>query len=297
MWSSYRYRFLFIRYWIWYSFNNPKDIEIGYFSDKGTDAKVPTEIILDKNLNILAFGEECNEYISSNQLKFGDLYFKKIKINLYKNQDTIQPENNTESFSLSDIIAKVLEYVKEEAIKKVHSNRDYIVEDQIKWVVTVWDEKKKGIMIKACEKAKLFNKNTNKGTFFALEPEAASLYCSQNEAVDPNYIMPGKIYIICDLGGITGDIVTHTKTNDNKITEKYQAIGGPYGSDEIDKEIFNILIGKLFGFGDYKTLKNKNEKMGFPWKEDELFWQWSNLQFEIQKKKRLIIKLKIKNFL
>lgn len=126
-------------------------------------------------------------------------------------------------------------------------------------------------MIKACEKAKLFNKNTNKGTFFALEPEAASLYCSQNEAVDPNYIMPGKIYIICDLGGITGDIVTHTKTNDNKITEKYQAIGGPYGSDEIDKEIFNILIGKLFGFGDYKTLKNKNEKMGFPWKEDELF--------------------------
>ena len=119
------------------------NIEIGYFSDKGTDAKVPTEIILDKNLNILAFGEECNEYISTNQLKFGDLYFKKIKINLYKNQDTIQPENNTESFSLSDIIAKVLEYVKEEAIKKVHSNRDYIVEDQIKWVVTVWDEKKK----------------------------------------------------------------------------------------------------------------------------------------------------------
>lgn len=38
--------------------------------------------------------------------------------------------------------------------------------------------KKKGIMIKACEKAKLFNKNTNKGTFFALEPEAASFYCS-----------------------------------------------------------------------------------------------------------------------
>lgn len=50
-------------------------------------------------------------------------------------------------------------------------------------------------------------------------------------------------------------------------------------------KIFNILIGKLFGFGDYKTLRNKNEKMGFKWKEDELFCEWSNLQFEIQKKK------------
>lgn len=47
--------------------------------------------------------------------------------------------------------------------------------------------------------------------------------------------MPGKTYIICDLGGGTGDIITHTKTNDNKITEKYQAIGGPYDSEEIDK--------------------------------------------------------------
>lgn len=43
--------------------------------------------------------------------------------------------------------------------------------------------------------------------FFALEPEVASLYCSQDKTIDPNYILPGKTFTICDLGGWTGDIL------------------------------------------------------------------------------------------
>jgi len=66
-----------------YSFNNPEDIILGYFDGQGTNIKVPTEIILDKDLNVLAFGEKCKEY-SNNQLDNGELYFKKIKMSLYE---------------------------------------------------------------------------------------------------------------------------------------------------------------------------------------------------------------------
>ena len=112
--------------------------------------------------------------------------------------------------------------------------------------------------MKASEKAGLVNENTNRLNFFALEPEAASLYCSQDlkeRIINEDYIKPGKIYIICDLGGGTGDIVTHEKSLFDNIYEKYPPIGGNYGSDEIDKQIFNKVIYKIFGFKDYISLK------------------------------------------
>ena len=190
-----------------YSFNNPENINLGTFENQGTNRKVPTEIILDKYLNIKAFGEECKQYIEINRLNNGELYFKNIKMNLYSNQNIIRPENCIRQFNIIDIIAKVLIFVKKEALREIKNKRTKINEENIKYVVTVpaiWNEKQKGIMIKASEKAGLFNKSTNRFNFFALEPEAAALYCSQDKDIDPSYIMPGKTYTICDLGGGTG---------------------------------------------------------------------------------------------
>lgn len=286
-----------------YSFNNPEDIILGHFEDQGVDIKVPTEIILSQNFQILAFGEKCKKYISENQLTNGELYFQRIKMSLYNNKNMIKPQNDISNYDLDVIIGKVLEFVKLEALKALRGHRENFNENNIKWVVTVpaiWNEKQKGIMIKASEKAGLISKNnfyTKKSNFFALEPEAASLYCSQDKAIDPNYIMAGKTYIICDLGGGTGDIVTHCKSIEGKISEKYQAIGGNYGSDEIDKEVFNQVIYKLFGYKDYNSLKLKNEEIGSPWMEESLYCEWINLQEEIQKKKKINENSKNKNFI
>ena len=63
--------------------------------------------------------------------------------------------------------------MKKEATKKIKENRISINENKIKWVLTVpaiWDEKQKGIMIKASEEAGLINQNTDRSNFFALEP-------------------------------------------------------------------------------------------------------------------------------
>ena len=97
-------------------------------------------------------------------------------------------------------------------------------------------------MIKVSEKAGLFNRNTDRAYLLALKVEAASLYYIYDKFFDYNYIIPEKTYIVCDSGGGTGDFVTHYKESENKIEEKYQPIGGPFGSEEIDKEFFNLIF-------------------------------------------------------
>ena len=66
-----------------YSFNNKEEIILGNFQDQGVDIKVPTEIILDNNLNVLAFGEKCKKYIRDNQLNNGELFFQRIKMSMF----------------------------------------------------------------------------------------------------------------------------------------------------------------------------------------------------------------------
>ena len=118
--------------------------------------------------------------------------------------------------------------------------------------------------MKASEKAGLVNKKTDRLNFFALEPEAASLYCSQEiSSINQDYIKPRKPYIICDLGGGTGDIVTHEKSLFDDIYEKYPPVRGNYSSDEIDKQIFNKVIYKIFGFKNYNSLKKRIKKKAF----------------------------------
>ena len=139
-----------------YSFNDSKNIELGKFKGQNTGIKVPSEIILDNNLqNVLSFGEKCSildnnlqnvlsfgEKCSTYKLKEGDLYFKGIKMNIYHNNNYITPENDSKSFPLIDIITKIIEYIKHIALDSIHENKAFISEDQIKWIVTVpsiWD--------------------------------------------------------------------------------------------------------------------------------------------------------------
>lgn len=282
-----------------YSFidDENKNIELGKFKGQNTGIKVPTEIILDSKLqNVLSFGEKC----SINNLKEGDLYFKNIKMNIYYKNKYIRAENySNKSFLLIDIIAKILEYVKERALHSVRENRPNINEDQIKWIVTVpsiWELEQKSLMISACEKAGLFNQYTDRANFFALEPEVASLYCLNDNSIDKNFLLPGKTYIVCDLGGGTGDIVTHFRTYDNKIQEKYQCTGGPYGSEEIEHKIFKDVIGKIFGYCDIHSLKEKFKRIqsgqdkkpeGFDITEKFINEQWEQIQKKIKDMKNI----------
>ena len=142
-------------------------------------------------------------------------------MNLYKNLTEIESVNSSKSIDIVTLISIILEYLKKDAIQSIlkktkgykETNKiDYNKEsDKIRWVLTIpaiWDEKNKYFMMEAAKMAGIVDEN-NKALFFALEPEAASYYCSKELEIDDNIFK--KPYIICDLGGGTADIVCHER--------------------------------------------------------------------------------------
>ena len=176
-----------------YSFMNDNNINHGYISGGSVDNKVPTEIILSDSYQVLEFGKECKQYLKEKGLNSGN-YFKGIKMNLYSRSKTIKAFNSGKSFDLVKVIQKVLEKIKQLAIEELRKLRNNINESNIKWVVTVpaiWENFQKNIMMDACVEAGLIGRNDDKSLFFALEPEAASLYCSRNEDINQEYLKKG----------------------------------------------------------------------------------------------------------
>ena len=284
-----------------YSFLNKNNIIHGKAHCSSADYKVKTEIILDDKNYIVQFGDECVKYLKEKGLQNGH-YFKAIKMELYANKDTIIAKNSGKELPLKLVIQKVLERIRDLAIKEILKKRPKQQMEKIKWVVTVpsiWDEHQKCIMMDSCIGAGLINKNTDKSLFFALEPEAASLYCSIDKGIDKNYIKEGEYYIVCDLGGGTGDIVAHLVGSNNKLNEIAPSCGGNFGSDEIDKKIFKDVIEQLFGCQDFNSFFNKYIKKNNNGNDEndkgDLFNDWSRLEKEIKDFKEGITNDKIIN--
>ena len=252
------------------------------------DNKVPTEIILDDNNYTVQFGEECIRYLRRKGLKAGH-YFKHIKMQLYDNQTYIKAQNSGRELPLKLIIQRILEKLKELAIDEISKSRTYLKEqkEKIKWVVTVpaiWKENQKSVMMEASINAGLISEDSDKSLFFSLEPEAASLYCSINKEIDRSYFKQGEYYIVCDLGGGTGDIVAHLVGSNNYLNEIHPSCGGKYGSNEIDRLIFEEIIFGLFGCKDFDTFYSKYKRYNNEKSDDAgtLFYDWSELEREIK---------------
>ena len=254
------------------------------------DYKVPTEIILDKNNDVIAFGVECFRYINSKELE-DFCYFKGISRLLYEKKKKIKAINKDTELPLELIIQKVLEIIKWLAIKDISKFRPFLIKqtEKIKWVITIpsfFGEYQKEIMWKSCEGAGLINKYTDIASFFILESEAISIYCIFNKEINKKYLKKGSYYIVCKLGKEIGDIVAHlvgTNNADNEISPIY---GGIFGSDEINKLIFKEIIFELFGCHNFYTFylkyKKYNKEENFEEEERELSFDWLEFEREIK---------------
>lgn len=242
-----------------FAFTDKKDnIKVGKWEI--IEEKNPTEIILDECLEVIKFGAECKDYLgdkSSSDDTF--YYFKNIKMALYNNQKEINSDNGGTKHPLAFIISKILSKIKEHAINAIKAINPTILESEIDWKVTVpaiWNNESKDTMRKACELAKIFNKNKT-STFFALEPEAAACDYVINHP-NSNAIIQGNAYIVCDIGGGTIDISTHKRIEEEDgniyIEELYPPIGGNNGSTYINKKFMEEVIKKLFGREAYDRL-------------------------------------------
>jgi hypothetical protein len=249
---------------------NNNEIYYGTFPSTGASIKTLNKVIINDNNEVVKYGHEVDIYIKKGNLKSNEYLFDRIKMNLYKNIYTIKAVNSSKEMNLVDIIAIILEYIKKKAIeeivksiKGITNNYNYDEENEkVRWVLTVpaiWDDKNKNIMMEAAEKAGLISSyERGKNLFFALEPEAASYYCERDQNLDPKLFE--NPYIICDLGGGTGDLVCHKRVIENgveKIKEAHIPEGGPFGSDEINKKFENEVLKVIFGSRIFDELKEK----------------------------------------
>ena len=154
-----------------------EQITTGYFDRQSNNIKIPTEIILDDDLKLLAFGDDCISYLSSHKNNIH--HFKNIKMNLYHKQYIIKASNTDKEVNIEYIIQLILKQIKQKAIEQIRNTKYHLEEKNIHWVITVpslWDNKSKQIMIIATHEAGLTRDDDDLFNFFVLEPEAASLY-------------------------------------------------------------------------------------------------------------------------
>ena len=281
-----------------YSFMNENNIVHGEILGADTDKKVLTEIILNDRLEILEFGSRCKTFLKEKGLDQGD-YFKDIKMHLYKETPCIKASNTGKTLPITIVIEKVLLKLKELCLDQMRKSWKNVEDLKIRWVVTVpaiWKEMEKCIMMEASIKAGLIKENDDKSMFFALEPEAVSLYCSRNDNINADLIKEGETYVICDLGGGTGDIVTHKVGGNKKLEEILPSCGGAYGSNEINRKIFSEIIKKIFGFDNFNSLRESYKYLSVDEKDERaLFNDWCALEENIKEYKEGITINKVKN--
>ena len=231
--------------------NENGQITSGYFKGQSNNNKVSTELILDDDLKLLAFGDNCISYLSSHTKNIH--HFKNIKMNLYKKIYQIKANNTDKRVNIQYIIKLILQEIKKKAIEQIENSKPDLNQNNIHWVITVpaiWDNKSKQIMIDAASEAGLIRDDDDPSNFFALEPEAASIYYHISPDSYNNINNFEEPFIVCDFGAGTVDIVTQKKekTKDGiKFKELYKPIGGDNGCNKINEWFMDEFIKELFG--------------------------------------------------
>ena len=114
-----------------YSFFNKESIIHGFIQGANVDNKVPTEIILDDNNEVVHFGSGCIKKLNEKR-KENVHYFKEIKMKLYDKEEKIKAKNSNKELPLVLVIQKVLEKIKELAIEDIGKQRPELKEQQEK---------------------------------------------------------------------------------------------------------------------------------------------------------------------
>ena len=273
---------------------NNNEIYYGKFPSTGANIKTLNKVIINDDDEVVKYGYEVEDYLKKGNMKPNEHLFERIKMNLYHDIYKIKAINSSKVMNLVDLIAIILEYIKKKAIENIISSSKgfedkYKYDEEskkIRWVLTIpaiWKDKDKNIMMEAAEKAGLIESfDREKSLFFALEPEAASYYCENDETFDENLFK--YPYIICDLGGGTGDLVCHKRIIENGVEKIYEQDipkGGPFGSDEINKQIENDVLKVIFGKDIFDKLNQKFKEQkdkGFSGKYVRLKSEFNNFK-------------------
>ncbi|KPM02627.1 hypothetical protein QR98_0010430 [Sarcoptes scabiei] len=156
-----------------------------------------------------------------------------------------------------DVLAIAIEHLCHEAMKEIEQQCRFTLNaDDVEFVVTVpaiWSDSSKQLMRLAAESTSEIKESSLK---IALEPEMASIFCrkfletkrpnAKLKLIDDDIDGANECYLIVDFGGGTVDITAHQYQQGGYIKEIHKCTGGPFGSNEINRQ-FENMIETIFG--------------------------------------------------
>ncbi|XP_034020687.1 LOW QUALITY PROTEIN: heat shock 70 kDa protein 12B [Thalassophryne amazonica] len=148
--------------------------------------KSPTCLLLTPDLRFHSFGFTARDFyhdLDPEEARHW-LYFDKFKMKIHSTSDlTMETELeavNGRRVRAIEVFAHALRFFREHALKEVKEQSSSMLEEEIRWVITVpavWRQPAKQFMREAAYRAGLVSPDSPEQLLIALEPEAASIYC------------------------------------------------------------------------------------------------------------------------
>eukprot|EP00803_Ostreobium_quekettii_P011636 evm.model.scf_225.2 EVM.evm.TU.scf_225.2 scf_225:108068-110896(+) len=266
------------------------DIEVGVPSGSNTtstvyDAKTPSTILIDaSSTKVLAYGYAAEERCAVKKDQ-GVMLFRYFKMELHNpsSQDPSVEALNGKSLRLSEVLAKALEYVKKDVVRKLNGNGLTVQATDIVWVITVpaiWNDWARQMMRAAAHAAGMTSEIHSQRLKLALEPECACVSV-QMEKIQGVLSEPGQKLMILDCGGGTIDMTAHQveAVDPLRLKELMAPAGGPFGGTQVDENFYRF-FSDLIGNDRFETLKQtkaflslsrcwEDKKMTFTGQENE----------------------------
>lgn len=246
---------------------------------KSTYVKTPTYLLYE--------GKKLDEWGYKAKKRLVDLrqqgaatnyhFFEKFKTLLYEYKDkglatdeNGEPylEEDGEKFFIIDLVADYLREISLTALNdiKTHIDSSTIDETTIRWCLTVpaiWDDAAKQMMEKAATKAGILKEGDwdAERFMFALEPEAAAIYCLYVADKELGIVENESTMMIVDCGGGTVDLTVHEIIREGRDKGLREVIPGSgaaegHGGKDVDKNFLNY-FAKVLGGGAIDKFESK----------------------------------------
>lgn len=287
-----------------YAFSYKKEPKKILKKTKWTDSPTPyvknlTNILYNPQQEFMAWGWQARTRYAHIKGAFENPkdydFFENFKMLLREKKEAskdgpIITADSGNKYLLLNVISDYLQRLKEQTLQHIQSETAGKVSEQsILWCLTVpaiWTDAEKQLMRRAAKKAGLIGDSDTESErlLLVLEPEAAAIYCLENE-IEKSHLTPGSRLMVVDSGGGTVDITVHEVVEEDSLREVVEGTGGTYGSTYVDRN-----------FEDYLKLKFSNEvidKYGqdYPLEYLEMMaaWERAKCDFDPQRSNPIIL--------
>ncbi|ETO05403.1 hypothetical protein RFI_31987, partial [Reticulomyxa filosa] len=233
--------------------------------------KNKTNILLDKDGRLVAFGQEATDKYTSSTDRSLEFY-ERFKMALYDKtleevhervRDDEKKEMDLEPYLTAangkkrksvDVLVEAFKFMRKHIMKVLRDTKFVEKIEDVQWVVTVpaiWSNTAKNRMREAAILAELISESIPDHLMIAFEPECGSV-------VARNYcdLKKDDKYILLDLGGGTADIACHRVLDGINVSQIYAPSGGPWGSTYVDEAFWEMLC-EIFGKESMNEFKSK----------------------------------------